>query len=1222
APTPTPPPPPSQTQAPRNSNTSTNSSTVSHFSVTEGKKKKGTKVILSVSNPTLTISSSNDMVPPKRHATMHISKCAAKKAVLGVEIGGYEPAAYDFTCASAAEAERIADAINAARRGMFIGDSVASPSDEAPPLPPKDTTVAPKAQQQSMPSLSHAEDAQEHALVLYEFASDDPEELTVDEGARVLVLDRSDPEWWQVQVAPPHGRAGLVPAAYLELQPAATESRASSVRERNDAPQLPTLPERTDTVRLAASQAHMAAPRTPELLSIVIDRNAQSTVSRTKTADSDNMPLQMLQNRQHINPPMPSLPSEPGPDPNKVRTWTDGSGAYTVDAQFLDLDASGNVHLHKTNGKTIVVPMAKFSPADRTYVDDLLGKAPQMPTKSLTARQRQQESARKDPAGKRMVNYDWDWFDFFTLKAGISADNALKYATSFVAERLDDQSIAEIESDTLRSLGVKPADIMRMDRAFRIHQGLPVSAIDPMSDEAALANAAASPAPAASLVPVFQQQPYRHQVPQKEELARSPASRALSPPGSQQSASQRVTSNPWGIDSELDRRFDRKRQIESDEALARKLQEEEKQRTSAPGGGRKPSNPQRPQQHDPFTNLNASGRSTVDQRNAAPRQALNLGSGTRKLNKSQTSVVDPAQLRSAQHRLASPPPALQSAAISKATTSTAFDEAFGSTISPQPQPEQHIPPRARPTARQQQQQSATINMPSQAQAPSLASALSNLDELTTNRMAAATASGNTAQINRLEQMAAAKAQELAAQEAHIRQQQEEIRKQAMFLQQQQHQLLQLQQTQKVESQLKQLKEEKDKLEQQRKAEEMKMQVEQLKSQQEHLLKMQQMASQARENAQVQQQQQQQLQQQQQQQLQLAAAARMLTPVSAVTPVQQQQIQHQPSQQQTVSLASRLPPPLVPSKMNRPMTSPSNHALFSNQQQIQQQQQQLQQQQALMQRQQFGGINPTSPAGMFSASQGITNMPAASSSTTGLVAPTGLGNIFTNQTGAGSTPNLGAFNKPPMLGANSLSGYANTAATHSVTSFGTNMQSGGAGNQTSHFLQQRMLQAPGAGTGTLTMGTQMNQQPGQVGSKYDLFKTINPNAPGVFNSNALQQPVGLQNSQFLSSSLLTTTGMAPYNPQQQQQQQGGIGSGVSRSVGPTGIFAMANPTLGQNQQQQPQQQHIFANQMFNSQMQQPQQQLPHQQQQQPQQQQQQNMFNANQAAGFGNQMQWH
>ncbi|PIA15245.1 hypothetical protein COEREDRAFT_19043, partial [Coemansia reversa NRRL 1564] len=53
----------------------------------------------------------------------------------------------------------------------------------------------------------------------------------------------------------------------------------------------------------------------------------------------------------------------------KVRSWTDGTGSYTVEAEFIKLDNDGLVHLHKTNGKKISVALAKFSADDRRYVE-------------------------------------------------------------------------------------------------------------------------------------------------------------------------------------------------------------------------------------------------------------------------------------------------------------------------------------------------------------------------------------------------------------------------------------------------------------------------------------------------------------------------------------------------------------------------------------------------------------------------------------------------------------------------------------------------------------------------------------------------------------------------------------------------------------------------------------------------------------------------------------
>ncbi|KAJ2641280.1 cytoskeletal protein binding protein, partial [Coemansia sp. RSA 1285] len=338
---------------------------------------------------------------------------------------------------------------------------------------------------------------------------------------RVLVIEKPDEEWWKVQLHPPHGSIGLVPAAYVEIQtslaqrsptisaviPVSVSATAHVTPAAAAAPlpppippvppldtrnleDAPPLPERTDAVLRAAFEIHSAEqaksaspisqmPETGPIHSIA--NGILSPVSRHRTIDSDNVPLHVLQKRQSetntatvSNPtPAPSVANSlPGPDMSKVRTWTDGSGAYTVEAQFLSLDAQNNVQLHKTNGKKITVPLSKFAQADMDYVYAITGNFSSSeqaaPEQSQTARQRQLESARKTP-GKRIINYDWDWFDFFTLKAGVSADNALKYATSFVAERLDDQSIPEITTALMQQLGARPADIPNIERAFRVH---------------------------------------------------------------------------------------------------------------------------------------------------------------------------------------------------------------------------------------------------------------------------------------------------------------------------------------------------------------------------------------------------------------------------------------------------------------------------------------------------------------------------------------------------------------------------------------------------------------------------------------------------------------------------------------------------------------------------------------------------------------------------------
>ncbi|KAJ2546637.1 cytoskeletal protein binding protein, partial [Coemansia sp. RSA 1933] len=703
--------------------------TISHFNVVEGKKKKkGTMVTLGISNTTFVVDSRNDAVAPKKFAMGDVTKCTAKKGVLGVEIGGYAPAAFDFTCASNAEAESIMDAVNAARRGTFVGkkhvDAAGLPIPPATAQRDRTASIASSANK-PLPPHPRAPTTGEYARVLYDFSSEDPEELTVSEGARVLVLDKSDPEWWQVQLEAPNGPTGLVPSAYVGppyphapnsptasaidhvfMSAASTAAAAAPLPPPPPPPpqapplelhgygDMPPLPARTETVRKAASEAHSAE-----------------------------------QTKNTYVPPPAATAALPGPDMNKVRTWTDGSGAYTVEAQFLSLDSQNNVNLHKTNGKKINVPLSKFAPVDREYVYRVTGNAPEQPPKPQTARQRQLESARKTP-GTRIINYDWDWFDFFTLKAGISADSALKYATSFVAERLDDQSIPEIDASLMNQLGVKQHDVSNIQRAFRVHQGLPgESTASQISDMFATSSAPAPiqdaqgisrriapdrPAPGMPTVDLLDATMEPPRLP-----ARSPTT-ANAPASPVQ---PKVDNNPWGMDSNLDRRVGQRQQIEDDEALARRLQQEEKdnaKRDKKPHFWNRHANDSKNTKPDPFSSLDGpsgsssggyqrTGTAAASTTGGGSKQPLNLASGSRKNNKTQISFVDPSQLRSAQQKLSGQTsPRVSSPLLDTSSSSArgaaAIDQAFGLSSGSPRSPVYNPPPRARPTARQQQSQ--------------------------------------------------------------------------------------------------------------------------------------------------------------------------------------------------------------------------------------------------------------------------------------------------------------------------------------------------------------------------------------------------------------------------------------------------------------------------------------------------------------------------------------
>ncbi|OAC97726.1 hypothetical protein MUCCIDRAFT_126133, partial [Mucor lusitanicus CBS 277.49] len=53
----------------------------------------------------------------------------------------------------------------------------------------------------------------------------------------------------------------------------------------------------------------------------------------------------------------------------KIRTWTDRSGSFKVEAQFIDFH-NGKLRLHKLNGVKIDVPVEKMCAEDVRWVEN------------------------------------------------------------------------------------------------------------------------------------------------------------------------------------------------------------------------------------------------------------------------------------------------------------------------------------------------------------------------------------------------------------------------------------------------------------------------------------------------------------------------------------------------------------------------------------------------------------------------------------------------------------------------------------------------------------------------------------------------------------------------------------------------------------------------------------------------------------------------------------
>ncbi|KAK3816539.1 MAG: hypothetical protein J3Q66DRAFT_342775 [Benniella sp.] len=116
-----------------------------------------------------------------------------------------------------------------------------------------------------------------------------------------------------------------------------------------------------------------------------------------------------------VTAPTPAPPPAPVANkPKNTRMWTDRSGKYKVEAEYL---------LHKMNGEDIA------------YVEQA--------------------------TGMKISESDSDLFRFF-VKAGIATEDALRYSSAFRQEKIDSTVLPYLTREVLKDLKVKEGDIVRI----------------------------------------------------------------------------------------------------------------------------------------------------------------------------------------------------------------------------------------------------------------------------------------------------------------------------------------------------------------------------------------------------------------------------------------------------------------------------------------------------------------------------------------------------------------------------------------------------------------------------------------------------------------------------------------------------------------------------------------------------------------------------------------
>ncbi|KAI4178007.1 MAG: hypothetical protein LQ343_000091 [Gyalolechia ehrenbergii] len=319
--------------------------------------------------------------------------------------------------------------------------------------------------------------SQKKGSILYDFMAQGDDEVTVGIGDDVIVLDDSkSEEWWMVRRLK-NGKEGVVPSSYVEITGTTAPPTSGGINAgRSNVEQ-----NRLEEKRLAKEAVKDSKRKEGNEAKGSEVGPGVKLPERGSSLASSNGDRQSSQKSKHSSRDGKSSSSTKSkPDSDKIRTWTDRSGSFKVEAQFIGLK-DGKIHLHKLNGVKIAVPVGKMAIQDLEYVERVTGVSldDEKPLSDIKRRsthsskggdRRKQQSQPVSKPGvslepqKRPVENkgpEYDWFDFF-LKAGVNPYQCERYAFNFNKDSMDESILPEITSAVLRNLGLKEGDVLRV----------------------------------------------------------------------------------------------------------------------------------------------------------------------------------------------------------------------------------------------------------------------------------------------------------------------------------------------------------------------------------------------------------------------------------------------------------------------------------------------------------------------------------------------------------------------------------------------------------------------------------------------------------------------------------------------------------------------------------------------------------------------------------------
>ncbi|KAG6814202.1 hypothetical protein H0H92_000879 [Tricholoma furcatifolium] len=457
----------------------------------KGKKKKGT---LGIGNGAVFFASESDKTPVQKWQTVDVQAATSDKAKhVNIVIGGATPITLHFQTGSKDTVEEIISKLNSVPKKPSVHFSETSPT-----IIPARASISSEVEVEdedeesntngvSVNGASHGE-TRETGLALYDFVADGDDELTISEGEHLVILEKDGDEWWKCRND--KGQEGVVPASYLEVSTAAHSGSGSPppspTPEEDDGAEEAAEAERqrAEEERAAEERERQRVEQAKKKAEAQAQKRAKEAAEERKRKEAANRksspPVTDKRNSTNSSRPGSSSDARPStensrPPADRTRVWHDRSGQFRVEAAFLGFN-NGKLRLHKVNGVIVEVPSEKMSIEDMKYVERLTSKgARSTPNKQMSeddiplgltrnaSRSGPPPTATRSAPPKSAPKIDW--FDFF-LSAGCDLDDCTRYAASFERDKLDETLLPDITEATMRLLGVREGDIIRITKAI------------------------------------------------------------------------------------------------------------------------------------------------------------------------------------------------------------------------------------------------------------------------------------------------------------------------------------------------------------------------------------------------------------------------------------------------------------------------------------------------------------------------------------------------------------------------------------------------------------------------------------------------------------------------------------------------------------------------------------------------------------------------------------